>query len=193
MNIKVWGIGLGRTGTRSLCKSLEIMGFKTIHEPPFIDSFEGYDAAAAGACMSDYRFLDLRYPESKFILTVRDIGTWLNSCKKAMEQYSVSRMSPGDKYFNVMIRNRAHRYGTLVYNKGKMTKNYLRHEEEIVSYFTERPEKLLVWNIVEHGRWEPLCEFLGRGIPQEDFPYITESVDKKPKSSGTRFCGDARE
>lgn len=175
--MKVWGIGLGRTGTRSLCKALEIMGFKAIHEPPFLDSFEGHDAAAGGACMSDYRFLDLRYPESKFILTVRDVGMWLESCKRTMERYPLGRMSPGDEYYNAMIRNRAHRYGTLLYDEGKMVQNYRRHEEQVMSYFADRSEKLLVWNLVEDGRWGPLCEFLETEAPKVDFPHITEWVD----------------
>jgi hypothetical protein len=188
---KVWGIGLGRTGTRSLCKALEIMGFKAIHEPPFLDSFEGYDAAAAGACMSDYRFLDLRYPESQFVLTVREIDAWLDSCRRAMEQYPESRMSPGDKYYNAMIRNRAHRYGTLVYDEKKMVQNYRRHESQVTDYFADRPEKLLVWNVSENGQWEPLCKFLGMKIPQADFPHITGLSGKR--ESSVRFCGNARE
>ena len=169
--IKVWGIGLGRTGTRSLCKAFEIMGFKTIHQPPFIDSFEGYDAAAEGACMSNYRYLNLRYPESKFVLTTREINTWLDSCKKAIDQYPLERMSPGDKYYNAMIRNRSHRYGTLLYNEEKMIENYNRHEEDVKKYF-DGTDKLLVLNIIEDSSWLPLCNFLELEVPCENFPYI---------------------
>ena len=40
---------------------------------------------------------------------------------------------------------------------------------------TVPPERLLVFN-VKQG-WAPLCEFLGKEVPDEPFPFVNETED----------------
>ena len=89
-NGHVFGIGLGRTGTRSLTRSLNILGYYCVHQPDpkkmmngdFESALFGYDAATDSSTAACFRRLAEAYPESKFILTVRDRGAWLRSCKR---------------------------------------------------------------------------------------------------------------
>lgn len=48
-------------------------------------------------------------------------------------------------------------------------------------------ERLLEWT-VEDG-WEPLCEFLGKPIPDEDFPHVNtaEGFDGQEKCIGQKY------
>ena len=47
-------------------------------------------------------------------------------------------------------------------------KAYIRHEERIKKAMKDKGADLLVYEVKEG--WDPLCRFLGKEIPQEDFP-----------------------
>ena len=47
---------------------------------------------------------------------------------------------------------------------------YRRHESVVRSYFEGRPQDLLAFRPAD-GDWAPLCEFLGRPIPDVPFPW----------------------
>ncbi|NIQ13131.1 MAG: hypothetical protein GTO02_01590, partial [Candidatus Dadabacteria bacterium] len=80
--VKIFGIGLSRTGTTSLNKALEILGYKSIHWPSnnqiLTDICDGrfkwdilqtYDALTDIHGAAFYREFDKEYLNSKFILT----------------------------------------------------------------------------------------------------------------------------
>src|SRR5215217_9330431 len=90
---KVFGIGLSRTGTVSLAEAMNVLGIKTIHFPCDEQTFEDlrmgnydlrileeYQGAVDTPVAPFYAQLDSHYPNSKFILTVRDKQSWLKSC-----------------------------------------------------------------------------------------------------------------
>ena len=95
---KIFGVGLSKTGTTSLARALEILGYKTRdylgvtrYSPSDLSSIDlqiidSNDAFTDTPIPSFYRELDTRYPGSKFILTVRDTDDWLQSCKKQFSQ-----------------------------------------------------------------------------------------------------------
>ena len=95
---KVFGIGLSKTGTTSLARALEILGYNTRdylgvtrYSPGDLTSIDldevnANDAFTDTPIPSFYRELDKMYPGSKFILTVRDMDGWLKSCKKQFTQ-----------------------------------------------------------------------------------------------------------
>ena len=59
---KVFGIGLSQTGAASLVSALELLGYRTRHLPPSINSLEEYDAAVDTLMSTTFRELDWRYP-----------------------------------------------------------------------------------------------------------------------------------
>lgn len=106
-SLKVIGAGLGRTGTESLKKALEILGFGacyhmfelTIKHPEHLPEwekliagekpnyeflFDGYQSTADfPACMFYQEFME-QYPQAKVVLTVRDADKWYDSASKTI-------------------------------------------------------------------------------------------------------------
>ena len=84
---KIFGIGLHRTGTSSLNEALNILGYRSIHTPldiyPDIDTriIDKYDAFTDNPIPLLYKQLDRLYPGAKFILTTRDLDSWIKSVK----------------------------------------------------------------------------------------------------------------
>jgi hypothetical protein len=100
---KIFGIGFGKTGTRSLDSYLRSLGYKSIHWPstvdgidyegrvaPFIDDparildefnpiLDEYDAFTDVPFPGLYRALAERYRDARFILMTRDLERWWQS------------------------------------------------------------------------------------------------------------------
>ena len=91
----IFGIGLSRTGTSSLNSALNELGIKSKHflyfpvstsiPYPYF-SLNVYSGALDTPIAANFKKLDKMYPNSKFILTIRDIDSWLESCKKFFTQ-----------------------------------------------------------------------------------------------------------
>src|SRR5262249_3273856 len=99
-NGKVFGIGLRKTGTRSIAAATRALGLRTLHKGGRGTSKLVEQAAAEGKPLLTYlgpdyeayfdvksieeRFaeLDEQYPGSKFILSMRDETAWLDSYEK---------------------------------------------------------------------------------------------------------------
>ena len=82
-----WGIGLGRTGTLSFCKALKILGYrKVIHNPQFEDLRHLNGGADLGVALF-YKYLDFKFPESRFVLTVRPLEAWLPSVEYILRKH----------------------------------------------------------------------------------------------------------
>jgi len=81
---KVFGIGLNRTGTTSLSVALNILGINTRHYCSITSKTKNIEVndiyALGGAVDSTFRhtypLLDITFPHSKFILTIRDKKQW---------------------------------------------------------------------------------------------------------------------
>lgn len=73
--MKILSIGLPRTGSYSLCKSLNLLKFSCIHYPRKIQ-----DHSAATEVVFDYSLLEKEFPNSLYIYTKRDLDSWMTSC-----------------------------------------------------------------------------------------------------------------
>ena len=170
---KVWGIGLGRTGTRSFCAAMKTLGYeKVVHVPPFIQDLDDVDVAAEGICMTHFQYLDIRFPDSRFVLTTRELEPWLDSCKRAFADFPKERISPDSPFYNAMIRNRSARYGTLEFDSQILTERFYHHHFDVVSHFRNQFDRLLIIDLTKGEQWQKLCAFLDLEIPSVDFPLI---------------------
>jgi len=61
-------------------------------------------------------------------------------------------------------------YQTTCFDEQLFQETYHRHHADVTNYFRGRNEDLLVVNLCEGQRWEPLCDFLDMEIPDVDFP-----------------------
>ena len=93
---KVFGIGLSRTGTKSLAAAMQILGYNTLHYCPLVNNrasisledIKQYDAIISTKFYGIYSTLDLQYPNSKFILTTRDKEHWFSSISKYSDNWN---------------------------------------------------------------------------------------------------------
>jgi hypothetical protein len=166
--IKVFGIGLSRTGTTSLTAALRLLGYDVEHyffDLARLDVLDGGTDTPIARC---FQLLDYRYPGSKFILTVRDSNSWLASCAR---HFAVA--VPPD---TAVGRLRQDLYGRTDFAESEFREAYQTHFRRVTDYFANRPDDLLVLDICSGARWEDLCEFLRRPVPAIEFPHRNQGA-----------------
>lgn len=181
---KIFGIGLSRTGTASLHSALLTLGYSSIHNPKlyilrnnelhfYPKAAHYYDTMVDAPVAAFYKNLDDIFCDSKFILTIRDIDEWLNSCEKFFSLKSFeSTIIP--KLFSKIF------YGSnTLFDKDKYIKGYYKHLESVKDYFKNRKDDLLILDICGGDGWEKLCPFLEKEIPNEPFPHENKYDDCK--------------
>jgi hypothetical protein len=176
--MKVLGIGLGRTGTMSLARALEILGYKTKHCPGFYldaagklcisqEDIEQYEALTDEPTILVYKEVDRRYPDGKFILTVREMASWWTSIWNngtALREWRA-------KLPAVPVLHQA-LYGTATLDRAMYEAAYRQHVRDVQAYFRDRPHDLLVMDICAGEGWGKLCPFLGKPVPGVPFPRL---------------------
>lgn len=170
---KIFGIGLSKTGTTSLTTALEILGYSCIHNPLISEQINQYDAATDIVISSQFEYLDKKYPDSKFILTTRDLNDWLNSCQVHFDLKRLANHSLNKKpeKLKKILEYRQNFYGSLDYNLHIFTQKYYTHHNRVFRYFADKPDDLLVMNICNGDGWIKLCPFLCKSIPSQPFPW----------------------
>jgi Sulfotransferase domain len=173
---RVFGIGLMKTGTTSLGEALNMLGYRCLQggrletmfsvqqaieegKPMLTYVEEDFDAFTDIFGLTYYFFLaDVQYPGSRFILTVRDLEVWLDSRRRHVEK-------------NAQMKDAGQYHGELVkVDIDGWVAEHRRHEAVVRAFFADRPDDLLVFDLIEDG-WEPLCEFLGKPTPDAPFPW----------------------
>jgi len=165
---KVFGIGLPRTGTASLSEALVILGHNTRHYPKYLSRVKNFDALVDTPIYNNYEKLDKEYPGSKFILTVREISGWLESCNNASKRFRWHNLKPDGRCGPEVYQSHIDLFGSVSYNRDKFIDGYCTHLKKVLGYFDGRCD-LLVFDVREG--WYPLCQFLNKPIPNQDFPH----------------------
>ena len=192
---KVFGLGLSRTGTRSLSAALHVLGFDTVHYPtdeatlatlirgdarfPQLEHFDGLTDITVSPYFED---LDRNYPGSKFVLTVRDEEGWLRSCKNHWTGRDAFERGEGDEHrVHMEIRRflRAAVYASYEFEPVRFARAYRRHVENVQRYFADRPRDLLVLNIAAGDGYEKLAPFLDVPIPASPFPHKGKRLSER--------------
>lgn len=170
-----WGIGLGRTGTNSFCEALTLLGYdrqRVAHNPPF-ENLKKLEGGADNGITLFYKYLDYKFPGSKFVLLWRSIEPWLRSTEFISARHPVTSRDE-----DIPIMRRMMIYETVGFDREKFTAAYHRHHADVRRYFASRPGDLLEMNIVEHNDgWDKLCPFLGLPVPSVPFPYLHARSD----------------
>jgi len=180
---KVFGIGLSKTGTTSLARALDTMGYRTRDylgvtryiagnlSSVNLEEIDANDAFTDTPIPSFYKQLDQQYPDSKFILTTRDIDGWLKSCKKQFTERIVARQNEATSQLHTDL------YGCFAFDPEKYASGYTRYVNGVLDYFKDRPEDLLVVDICGgEQNWEKLSTFLGHPVPEIPFPVTNVSA-----------------
>ena len=170
---KVFGIGFHKTGTKSLCKALEILGYR-VCEPigarnPDIakealslalDHARRFDAVQDNPFPPLFRDLDAAFPGSKFILTTEDPEVWI---KRAVRYFG-----PNETPMRKWIYGK----GSPIGNEALYLDRFKAHQNDVLDHFKNRKDDLLVWPLTREPGWEKLCSFLGVDLPENtEFPH----------------------
>ena len=169
---KVFGIGFHKTGTKSLRKALATLGYQVTGPDGAQDPAIADRALAMALCLATehdgfsdnpwpllYRELDIAFPGSRFVLTVRDESQWIESVVRFFGAVETP------------MREWIYGIGTPVGNETTYLARYRRHNAEVVEYFRGR-EDLLVMDLEGGDGWKELCGFLGVAIPASPFPHV---------------------
>jgi glycosyltransferase involved in cell wall biosynthesis len=179
---KIFGIGLSETGTKPLAEALNILGFKVAHylddeitlkelmsgkyDFSLLNEFDGITDITVAPF---YTQLDKLYPNSKFILTIRDKESWLKSIKSNSEKDGFEGLPSNKNTMELRRQLREAVYGTYTFNKEQFAAVYETHYKNVRGYFKYRPKSLLIINIYAGEGWEKLCPFLNQPIPEQPF------------------------
>ncbi len=197
-NVKIFGIGWNKTGTTTLGRCGQILGYthKTCDQNLLEDYWIKKDFSRIRSCVSSHDFfedwpwpliykdMDRMYPGSKFILTVRrNEQLWLKSIKS----HSM-RTLPRNHERNFL-------YGTCYphNDEAKYILAYRNHNREVEEYFSGRNNDFISVCFEDGDGWEKLCSFLGKKIPDTNFPHENKSGKRVRvfwylKNLQLRFC-----
>jgi hypothetical protein len=166
--MKVFGIGLSRTGTHSLGSALSTLGFRSVHFPcdnATREEIYRHFAAGAGSLRLSlldlvdaivdtpvtcvYKALDRCYPGSRFILTTREMASWLRSCERYWSQTLRPSLAPDstNPYHQYVQFVNRRIYGTERFDAELFERAYRRHLADVQHHFRDRPSDLLVIDI----------------------------------------------
>jgi hypothetical protein len=181
---RIFGIGMHKTGTTSLHAALRALGFESAHwknahwAKAIYEEMTGYGKSWTvehNYALSDlpiailYEQLDRAYPGSKFILTLRNEGSWL----KSVESHWDHNLNPyRHQWSNDPFSHKVHKiiYGRKSFDALCFLERYRRHNTEVREYFKHRPSDLLVMDMSNGAGWQQLCAFLDRPVPNEPYP-----------------------
>ena len=182
--MKVFGIGMNKTGTTTLGECLRTLGYRhtsydlellrCLHcgdlEPIFavtdqFDSFEDWPWPLI------YKELDERYPGSRFILTTRkSTSVWMRSLLKHAERTGPTEMRE-IVYGHAMPRG----------NEAAHTEKYESHNAAVREYFRDRPLQFLEICWENGDGWTELCRILDKPIPDMPLPHANRSPERGVK------------
>lgn len=187
---KVIGVGFQKTGTSTLRDALRILGYRVKDTTPRalfpilrknynkIDRIlTGYNAMEDTPWFKFYKELDQMYPGSKFILTIRDEESWYKSVAKHIGS----------------LRAAHHEW---IYGKGKSLPKdhkentirvYSEHNAEVLEYFKDRPDDLLVIDFTKGDGWDKLCPFLAKDIPAAVLPHANKTAEGEKVKTTTKY------
>lgn len=180
---RVFGVGLSRTGTTSLARALDILGFPCLHYPDpglMLDgaydvALEGYRAACDITVSAFFEQLDEAYPDARFVLTVRPLEAWLASIETHTAR--IIRDAPHElDADNAKGIVRRMCFGTAGWNRDLFVRAHSEHRARVERHFAQRPDKLLIVDVTSGDAWGPLCAFLGTERPAEDFPHRNRTL-----------------
>jgi hypothetical protein len=160
---KIFGIGLSRTGTLSLTVALRALGYHSIHTPISEEAIQRADALTDSPISFRFEQLDSQFQGARFIQTLRDLDSWMESCRNRFSK------PPPSRFFRCI---RMALYGCEMFDETAFRDAYHRFNERVDRYFKSRPGMLLQLNIFEApDPWAPLCAFLQAPRPEMTFPH----------------------
>ena len=184
---KVFCIGFHKTGTTSIGKALEFLGYNNCHGAGelrakygdqnflkmlvdgeldgILEFVAAYDSFNDNPWFLIYEQLVETFPDAQYILTVRSKEKWLKSAKRYFGQST----NPIRKFI----------YGkpSIEGNELIYLNRYINHNDAVIEYFKSINKELLILDLEEDNNWKSLSTFLNRDIPTVPFPHLNKSKE----------------
>jgi len=197
---KIFCIGRNKTGTTSLKKAAKDLGFIVGHQPTAELLFRDYlnrdfqsliKYCGTAEFFQDipfslpytYQILDFAFPDSKFILTVRDSAEqWYNSFIRFQKKVNgingelpdKASLMENDRVFKgfaYWTKNDVYRTSdSNLYEKELLLKHYNQYNNDVMHYFRFR-RNLIVLNVSDPGSYFEFCRFLDKEPIYDRFPW----------------------
>jgi len=198
VSLEVIGAGFGRTGTLSLKAALEQLGYvKTYHMVEVFEHpahreiwaaahrgepidwnalFGGYLASVDWPSCNLWREQMAAFPDAKVVLSVRDGASWYKSVMTTIYPTSTGLLNAQDpnarafgEWATEIIWKRV--FDGRMDDEAHAIDVFERHNAQVKA---EVPaDRLLVFE-ARQG-WGPLCEFLGKPVPETPYPRTNTS------------------
>lgn len=187
---KIFGIGLPETANRCLHDAMGVLNFTSLLNPkhywqllhmgiytmPDDDSWD----CLCHFGMRHYRRLDKAYPDSKFILTMRNKKKWLVSCEKQFKANYI--YDAAEQAIRIDI------FGTTDFDIDQFSDIYDAHFFSVMEWFkTIDSGRWLLLDIFDNPNWGGLCSFLhvdGPVIPVSSWPQPEKAPGQRSKTQG---------
>ncbi|KAM0338004.1 hypothetical protein ACHAPU_011467 [Fusarium lateritium] len=199
--MQVLSLGLPRTGTASMAEALTVLGYKNVyHGIKSIDDKQdwaimekatdwdklwGHCEAVTDVASVYAPQLIEAYPDAKVILVIREYDAWFKSIDEGVlkalwnpiASFSISYIEP----ILGSVAGRAARKQMLGLFQAQTSQEarqngretYDRHHRVIKEMVPEG--QILVYRLGEG--WGPVCEFLGKPVPEQEFPRVNEAAE----------------
>ena len=202
---KVFGLGFSKTGTSSLEKALQALGYEVcrghwklphtffLHALYANKDYEGirrlsehFDAFADGPWGGTelYSYLYEWYPDAHFILTMREPEEWYRSLEKLLTMFDLNLKTCLKSYYAKGMFGSAYFFESafaidrLEGNRQKIIDIYNERNQEVLDFFATKPDaKFLVMRITEGDGWNVLCPFLDKPVPSRSFFHANKAED----------------
>lgn len=187
MKPKVLGIGLPRTGTKSLHAALLTLGWNSAHCTPerfplcgisqhrFLAAYNGVDALSDFPACFFYPELRKAFPELRCILTVRDTDKWWQS----IALHHLERLASGSAE-DVRDTKRCHSllFGTESPHEWLWKRAYVAWNDRAMKDIPAK--RLLALDVSKPVAWQRLCAFLDVPMPAQPFPWENRLATPAP-------------
>jgi hypothetical protein len=203
---KVFVIGRNKTGTTSIGRALNKLGFKLgdqVKAELLMEDWALRDfAKIVKYCQKadafqdvpfsldyTYQIMDYAFPDSKFILTVRNSATeWYESLIRFhTKAVAKNRLPTADDLKDYpyrkpgwLWRQQQLIYGVdedSLYDREIYIQHYKAHNKRVIEYFRHRPDDLLELNVADPNAMKSLCRFLGVKAENFTMPHLNISKD----------------
>lgn len=175
--MKIFCVGLNKTGTTSLHEAFLILGIRSSHDHvvherevakwrsrgrswKLFKNFPDVEAFSNGPFHKPdvVEALFRSYPGAKFIRTARDKNDWV-----------LSRMT--HNLVNLYAGRQERPFSTVATRK-----EWADHKRYMLKW--KGHPRFLHWRLVHNPSWKPLCDFLGLPIPDEPFPHVNAASSR---------------
>jgi hypothetical protein len=201
--MKIFCIGYNKTGTTSLTELFTQNGFLVAPQEPFECNMESYFFNSYDTIVNMikydyfqysffqdvpfslpdlYKTLYENFPDSKFILTIRDNeDVWYNSLISFHKKIFKNFKNPTEisyTYKGLIFKELTQAYGAPKYNPydyNSLTKSYLKHIENVEEFFKDKKNSLLKLNLKESDSIDKLESFLGINLDNKSIPHLNKS------------------